>query len=244
MSDFLTFRSRRTCKCMAEWLANYEEELLAVGEIKASVDIYQLQGGAPKSGGTHTQGGAADLEQHSTRAARIARHMGAAAFIRPKNWDNDGGGAHMHLVLVGCPHNGPARYQITALNAGFNGLGSGGMGGRDTGPRSGIRWPLVTWEQGIAWQDARASSRRVNKKTKLRKQLRLAAVAATGGDRVVLRKQLRLAAVAARSYGKFNVAAKLWSMRWTYTRNAPAFKKMKPRTIAATLWDLRKRYTG
>lgn len=244
MSDFLTFRSRRTCKCMAEWLVNYEAELLAVGEIKSSIDIYQLQGGAPKSGGTHTQGGAADIAQHSVRAARIGRQMGAAFFIRPYNWDNDGGGAHAHLVLNGCPHNGPARYQVAALNAGYNGLGRGGQGGRDTGPRTSIRWPLRTWEQGIAWQDARERTRRVNKKTKLRKQLRLAAVAATGGDRITLRKQLRLAAVAARSYKRFNVATKLWAMRWTYTRNNTAFKKMKPRKVASTLWDLRKRYTG
>lgn len=244
MSDFLTFRSRKTCKCVAEWLPHYEAELIAAGVIKASVDIYQLQGGAPKSGGTHTAGGAIDLAQYSPLASRIARQMGAAHFPRPFNWDNDNGGAHGHLVLVGCPHNAPARYQIAALNEGFNGLGRGGRGGPDTGPRAGVRWPLRTWEQGIVWQNTQEASRRKNNKTRLRKQLRLAAVAATSGDRVLLRKQLRLAAVAARAYAKFNVATKLWAMRWAYTRNPAVFKKMKGRTVASTLWDLRKRYTG
>jgi hypothetical protein len=75
--------------------------------------------------------------------------MGAdATWHRPYNWDGDGGGEHVHRVLTGCPHNTPARYQIDAVRAGYNGLGHLGRGARDDGPR-----PLSgrTWREGIQW---------------------------------------------------------------------------------------------
>lgn len=147
------FRGRVACDCLIKWLPVYEAELKRRGVIKYSIDIYQLTGGNPKSGGTHIQGGAYDIAQTSPTAVWVARQMGAdATWHRPYNWDNAGGGSHTHGVLRGCPHNSPARYQITSSNygvdTGHNGLANGGS---DNGPR-----PLSkrTWTQGITWAKA------------------------------------------------------------------------------------------
>lgn len=141
---YTVFRGFPCCTCLAEWLPRYERELLNAGIIKQSIDIYQLRGGAPASGGTHTQGGAYDIVQRSPEAIRIARRMGSAAWAR-----EDMRPPHQHGVLKGCDTNDPAWYQIVALNAGYNGLGSGGRGGRDAGPRTGITFPIINWDDGI-----------------------------------------------------------------------------------------------
>lgn len=147
------FRGKPACPCLAEWLPEYEIELQRRGLLVGSLTIYQLIGGAAASGGTHTKGGAADLlDLAGDTEVWVARQMGAdAGWTRPYNWDGNGGMAHDHLVLRGCPHNGPAAYQIDAVDAGFNGLGTGGRGGPDTGPR-----PLSgrTWREGIKWAKA------------------------------------------------------------------------------------------
>lgn len=142
------FRGKPACPCLAEWLPFYEKELLRRGIIKHNVDIFQLIGGAAASAGTHSKGGAYDVAQVSDQAILVAREMGAAAWHRLPNWDGKGGMEHQHGVLNGCPHNGPAAYQINAYKAGFNGLGLNGAGGKDTGPRV---LPLRTWVQGIEW---------------------------------------------------------------------------------------------
>lgn len=142
-------RGRPACPCLAEWIPAYEHELQRRGLLTGPLRIYQLIGGSPLSGGTHLQGGAEDDDRVSDGAIWVARQMGAdASWHRPYNWDGDGGGAHAHHVLTGCPHNGPARYQIDAVRAGFNGLGHLGHGAPDTGPR-----PLSgrTWREGIQW---------------------------------------------------------------------------------------------
>lgn len=146
------FRGHPACPCLAKWLPVYEKELLRRGVIKHNIDIYQLIGQIGSSAGTHSKGGAFDIAQTTTKAVYVARQMGAdATWHRPYNWDGRGGISHTHGVLRGCPHNSPARYQITAVDAGYNGLGTGGRGGRDYGPR-----PLShrTWQQGIAWAQA------------------------------------------------------------------------------------------
>lgn len=145
-----SFRGKPCCDCLAEWLPWYERVLLAKGIIRYSLDIYQLIGGVAASAGTHRTGGAFDVAQRSTAALRVARDMGADADW----WRRISQGfdiEHAHGVLRGCPHNSPARYQISAVDAGYNGLGSGGRGGRDDGPR-----PLSgrTWQQGIVWAKA------------------------------------------------------------------------------------------
>lgn len=142
-----TFRGMPCCECSARWLPVYEAELLRRGIIKHNIDIYQLNGSAPASAGTH-KGGAADLAQISDEAVLVSRKMGSAAWARPLDWDGDGGMPHQHLVLRGCPHNEAARYQIVALDNGFNGLGHNGEGGRDTGPHP---YAIRTWREGIQW---------------------------------------------------------------------------------------------
>lgn len=129
----------------------YEKELLRRGVIKHSIDIYQLIGGAAASGGTHATGGAFDIVQRSDEAIYVARQMGADA-----TWNRSTmSPPHAHGVLRGCPHNGPARYQIEAVDDGYNGLGTGGRGGRDDGPR-----PLSkrTWREGIQWARQQAGA--------------------------------------------------------------------------------------
>lgn len=144
MTEVVQFRGLPACPCLAEWLPWFERMAVLRGIVRESIDIAQLIGGAPQSGGTHTEGGAADLWQNTPDTQELARLMGSAAWVRlPPAFD-----AHTHLVLVGCPHNGPARYQIAALADGFNGLGTGGRGGRDTGP--GPQRP-PTWREGIEW---------------------------------------------------------------------------------------------
>jgi hypothetical protein len=152
MSSYIvTFRGHPACPCLAAWLPVYEAELRRRGLIKHSIDIYQLIGGAAASAGTHTRGGAYDLAQVSDLEIKIAREMGAAAWHRPAGWDSPGSIEHQHGVLNGCPHNTPARYQISAYLSGYNGLGRLGHGGRDTGPRV---VPLRTWQEGIVWATA------------------------------------------------------------------------------------------
>lgn len=137
------FRGRPACECLAEWLVAYEKLLLAEGVIKFSVDIYQLIGGAKASAGTHSTGGAYDIAQIQPEAIRIAREMGAAAWARtPAQGFSP---SHQHGVLNGCPHNGPARYQIAEYLRGENGLKGSA---EDDGPRI---LPLRTWQEGIRW---------------------------------------------------------------------------------------------
>lgn len=154
----VTFRGRPACECLAEWLPKYEEELLARGVIKVSLDVFQLIGNAPASAGVHSAGGAFDIGQTSRTALWVARQMGADA-TWARMWPDN---VHTHGVLRGCPHNGPARYQIAAVDAGFDGTGAGGRGAPDDGPR-----PLSkrTWQQGLEWQ--RGQSDRRSKRSRM-----------------------------------------------------------------------------
>lgn len=142
-----SYRGLPACECLAAWLPAYERELQRRGVLIGPLRIYQLIGGAEASAGTHSQGGAFDISDlTSPLDVWVARQMGADA-----TWARtpaQGFTAHLHGVLTGCPHNSPARYQIDAVRAGYNGLGRGGFGGRDDGPR-----PLSgrTWREGIQW---------------------------------------------------------------------------------------------
>lgn len=155
------FRGKPACECLAAWLPAYEAELLARGILPegGSVVIYQLVGGAAASGGTHATGGCFDVKQADPAMVRVARKMGAdACWFRPQNWDSRGGMPHIHGVLTGCVHNAPARYQIEAVLDGYNGLGAGGRGGKDDGPR-----PLFmrSWSEGIKWHKAQNRRRKI-----------------------------------------------------------------------------------
>lgn len=148
----VTFRGLPACPCLATWIPAYEAELQRRGLLTDALRIYQLIGGTAASAGTHSKGGAFDTAYMGDAAIWVARQMGAdATWHRPNNWDGAGGMEHDHGVLTGCPHNGPAAYQIDAVRAGYNGLGHLGHGAPDTGPR-----PLSgrTWQQGLAWAQA------------------------------------------------------------------------------------------
>lgn len=165
---YTTFRGFVSCECLAQWLPVYERLLKAKGLIKNSIDVWQLTGGAPASGGTHTKGGAYDLlYQTSPAHVAVAREMGSGAWGRvvSQGFTKD----HQHGCLYGCPHNGPALYQYTAMRNGFNGLGQAtsgrfagmwGYGHPDEYPDPSA-WR--TWRQGIAWAEVEIA--RLTRKT-------------------------------------------------------------------------------
>lgn len=149
----VTFRGHPACPCQATWLPAFEAEAQRRGILRGPLPLSQLIGGAATSASTHLTGGADDTYPLSAvdvdQYVWLSRQMGAdATWHRPYNWDSDGGVSHVHRVLSGCPHNGPAAYQIAAVRDGYNGLGHLGHGAPDDGPR-----PLSgrTWQQGIAW---------------------------------------------------------------------------------------------
>ena len=151
-----SFRGYPCCSCLAKWLPAYEKELLRRGVIRFNLDVFQLIGGAKASAGTHSNGGAFDIGQMSDETILVARQMGADATwarTRAQGFSLP----HTHGVLRGCRHNKPARYQIAAVDAGFNGLGLGGRAGEDDGPR-----PLSkrSWRAGIRWAKRQARVRR------------------------------------------------------------------------------------
>lgn len=149
MTDYpnytIWFRGKPACPCLAKWIPAYEAELIRRGAIKEAVDIAQLIGDAPASAGVHASGGCGDIWQTGDVFQLVGREMGAAFFVRM--WT---GNVHSHFVLNGCPHNTPARYQITALAAGFDGTGYLGRGAPDTGPGPRV---LRTWREGIEWAE-------------------------------------------------------------------------------------------
>lgn len=154
IQDRVTFRGRTACKCLARWIPVFERECIELGYIKQNIDIYQLNGNAIASAGTHA-GGAFDIKQTDVRIIKLAREMGAPAtwFRREsQGFDDD----HTHGVLRGCPHNASARYQIAAVDAGFNGLGTAGRGGKDDGPKVDTR---RTFSMGIDWAKKRQKDR-------------------------------------------------------------------------------------
>ncbi len=147
---FTTFRGVTACTCLAKWLPVYERVLLARGLIMFNIDIWQLTGDASASACTHRWGGAFDIFQTEPEHVAVAREMGApATWIRLKGPDFTR--THTHGVLNGCVHNKPARYQLDAQAAGFNGLGTLGEGGPDPHPGPSER---RTWDEGITWAEA------------------------------------------------------------------------------------------
>ena len=140
------------CDCLKQWLTAYQNEALRRGYIKRSLDLFQTIGNAPASARYHSTGGCVDLAQQSWDMLRLARNMGGAAFPRDAR---DGMSPHCHIGLKGCPHiYYLAARQIPSLESGRNGLVNNRA---DRGPRTGIKWPLRTWKQGIAWANAQAN---------------------------------------------------------------------------------------
>lgn len=144
------FRGKPTCTCVQQWFPAFEAELKRRGLTSGFYDgkhlkIFQLTGGASASAGTHSKGGAIDTASLSAEAMYVARLMGGVGWVR--DWP---GNRHSHIVLNGCPHNGPARYQITSYLAGYDGLGNG-YRTRDPHRRPAR---LPTWRDGIRYAQA------------------------------------------------------------------------------------------
>lgn len=164
----LYFRGKPACECQGKFLPVFEREAQDLGIIDGPLPLSQIIGGAKRSAGAHTTGGADDTYpltriKDVDAYVRLSRDMGAdATWERPEDWDGAGGVAHVHRCLTNCPHLAPvAANQVTAVRAGFNGLGHLGRGGPDTGPR-----PLSgrTWQEGVAWAKKRQRVRSIDAK--------------------------------------------------------------------------------
>jgi hypothetical protein len=143
-------------------LPAYQAELLRRGLIFECIDVYQTIGNAQASAGTHSKGGCVDIAQRNREQLRVARNMGGAALERdhdPNDGQPDFQDEHAHISLKGCPHAVRyARDQVDDLEDGYSALGQLGdhRGAVDDGPRDAVKWPLRTWEEGIAWAKAQA----------------------------------------------------------------------------------------
>lgn len=157
MGDLTTFdypgrKTTRGCQHMAVWLPLFSELCRLEGLVRSHLDVTQVAGDYEKSGGTHEEGTAADVAQYTERVSELAREAGApASWPRGEAFGQPSMRYHSHLALdCSCPSG--ADYQITAVKAGYNGLGAGGRGGKDY-----IRRPS-TWRNyttGVAWMRAR-----------------------------------------------------------------------------------------
>lgn len=80
------------------------------------------------SAGTHDGGGVVDLTPVNwEEKVHALRAVGFAAWHRPLNWDNAGGGEHIHAVLIGNVKVSPsAARQVTQYRNHTNGLANFG----------------------------------------------------------------------------------------------------------------------
>ncbi len=138
------------CPHLAQWWPVWLDRL-AVEGIPAPA-IVQARGSYAGSGGTHEQGTCLDLrivqwtDAQIVRAVVLAREAGArGTWARGPAWGQPEMSPHVHLGLD-CPCWSGADYQTTAVDAGYDGLGTGGRGGRDYHPTPKVR---RDWRVGI-----------------------------------------------------------------------------------------------
>jgi hypothetical protein len=149
---FTTFRGHVSCTCLQAWLPVLEQLALARGFIQSNLDILQLTGSHSASAETHKRGGSFDLAQYDPRIVALAREMGApATWLRPFYHPSGRKNFHTHGVLTGCPHNAPARYQVTAQRNGFDGLAH--RNGRAPDPHPSPS-SFRSWREGLEWAGA------------------------------------------------------------------------------------------
>jgi hypothetical protein len=161
------FRGKPCCYCLYKWLPVYERELQETGNLVGELQIYQLNGTAEASAGTHT-GGAYDVTDPDAGLSNqadvmIGRQMGAAEWARTAA---QGFVPHRHGILRGCGHNHGGRYQLDLLRQGYNGLKGNAP---DDGPKVHV---YRTWKQGIAWAKARQKMRRRRARIKMLREQR------------------------------------------------------------------------
>ena len=137
------------CPHMAQWWPVFTA--LVKQRFGASLEILQAAGSYSKSGATHVEGTSVDWRTWRFTPAvvngivALAREMGArATWYRTKAQGFD---PHVHMALD-CPCRSGADYQTAAVDAGYNGLGKNGRGGKDTHPAPSTR---RDYKAGIAW---------------------------------------------------------------------------------------------
>ena len=137
------------CPHMAQWWPVFTA--LVKQRFGVSLEILQAAGSYSKSGATHVEGTSVDWRTWRFTLAvvngivALAREMGArATWYRTKAQGFD---PHVHMALD-CPCRSGADYQTAAVDAGYNGLGARGRGGRDTHPAPSMR---RDYKAGIAW---------------------------------------------------------------------------------------------
>lgn len=135
MAANVAFRGMRTCSCVATALPWIELDMLLRGQIKSNIDIFQLNGNAPASAGTHAPSGCMDVGQWNTAQIDTWRRWGSTMQRR----DLKGVVTHGHGWMYGCPHLPPeARDQARDWDRGDSGLaGSAGIAGR---------YPIKNWQ--------------------------------------------------------------------------------------------------
>lgn len=137
------------CPHMAQWWPVFTA--LVKQRFGVSLEILQAAGSYSKSGATHVEGTSTDWRTWRFTPAvvngivALAREMGArATWYRTKAQGFD---PHVHMALD-CPCRSGADYQTAAVDAGYNGLGARGRGGKDTHPAPSTR---RDYKAGIAW---------------------------------------------------------------------------------------------
>ena len=137
------------CPHMAQWWPVFTA--LVKQRFGVSLEILQAAGSYSKSGATHVEGTSVDWRTWRFTLAvvngivALAREMGArATWYRTKAQGFD---PHVHMALD-CPCRSGADYQTAAVDAGYNGLGARGRGGKDTHPAPSTR---RDYKAGIAW---------------------------------------------------------------------------------------------
>lgn len=150
----VTLASGRTAYGSSETVA-WLPVFIRWAKVVHGVDVVVIQaaGGATASAGTHTDGCAIDIRSWNIPADKIAaillgaREAGGWAWLRTKAQGFD---PHIHIALD-CDRYTACSYQVAAAKAGYNGLGSGGRGGRDDGPRPST---FRIWSAGVRWLQA------------------------------------------------------------------------------------------
>jgi hypothetical protein len=134
------FRVGWTCQCVVDHLTTAEQEMLLRGELANSLDIYQLQGTAAASAGTHSKYACYDLGQTSDAQIDTLRRNGGCA-QRRYTWQGFAVG-HTHGFPNGCPHGAAGqKSQQVQWNNGTNGLVSRG--------KIEGRWPIKNWKTAL-----------------------------------------------------------------------------------------------
>ena len=100
----------------------------------SNATLMQGIGGYVKSGGTHISGGCYDTTSYNYKnRVYCGRLLGGTDWYRPYNWDNAGGGAHIHANTIGVGYaSSSAKAQWTAYYNDRNGLRNNGP---DNGPQ-------------------------------------------------------------------------------------------------------------